>query len=250
MIRILFMIHQISIIIPTLNEEQYLPKLLQSITDQKGYNGDYEVIVVDGDSKDSTVAAVGNYADHISRLRTISTHKGVAHQRNVGAAHAVYDTLFFIDADMVLSENFFKEITRRIVPNEIFVAVPLVLPLDGNAIDVGVSLASFTCKSVLRLFKPVVSGKCTITTRKNHQRVGGYNERIAFAEDVEYGIRSVKNGATYHLYFYPHLYTSMRRSRKMGTIQMIMTQLKAYLAMTMRGRITYKYKRDYPFGEH
>ncbi len=244
------MIHQISLVIPTLNEERYLPKLLQSIADQKGYDGDYEVIVVDGNSKDSTVAVVGTYSDRISRLRTVSTHKGVAHQRNAGAAYAMYDTFFFIDADMVLSENFFKEITRRIVPNEIFVALPLVLPLDGSAIDVGVSLASFACKSVLRLFKPVVSGKCTITTRKNHHRVGGYDERIAFAEDVEYGIRSVKNGATYHLYFHPHLYTSMRRSRKMGTMKMIMMQLKAYLAMTMRGRIAYKSKCDYPFGEH
>ena len=42
----------ISIVIPTLNEEKYLPKLLVSI--KKQHYKDYEIIVADAGSKDNT----------------------------------------------------------------------------------------------------------------------------------------------------------------------------------------------------
>ena len=42
----------LSIIIPTLNEEKYLPRLLESIKNQNF--SDYEIIVSDGGSSDST----------------------------------------------------------------------------------------------------------------------------------------------------------------------------------------------------
>ena len=45
----------ISIVIPTLNESEYLPKLLDSI--KKQTFTDYEVIVADAGSKDGTVEA-------------------------------------------------------------------------------------------------------------------------------------------------------------------------------------------------
>lgn len=43
---------KLSIIIPTYNEELYLPKLLKSIEDQDFH--DYEVVVADANSQDDT----------------------------------------------------------------------------------------------------------------------------------------------------------------------------------------------------
>ena len=41
-----------SVIVPTLNEEDYLPKLLTDLCKQ--HNKNFEVIIVDGDSDDKT----------------------------------------------------------------------------------------------------------------------------------------------------------------------------------------------------
>ena len=49
----------LSIIIPTYNEEEYLPVLLESIKQQDF--SDYEIIVADADSKDNTVKIAEEY---------------------------------------------------------------------------------------------------------------------------------------------------------------------------------------------
>ena len=49
----------LSIIIPTLNEEDYLPKLLDSITNQTFK--DYEIIIADAGSKDETINIAQSY---------------------------------------------------------------------------------------------------------------------------------------------------------------------------------------------
>jgi len=48
------MINELSIIVPALNEEKYLPKLLNSIL-QQDFKGKTEVIIVDGNSEDRTI---------------------------------------------------------------------------------------------------------------------------------------------------------------------------------------------------
>ena len=47
---------KISIIIPTYNEEEYLPKLLESIKSQDFT--DYEIIVADAQSDDNTILEI------------------------------------------------------------------------------------------------------------------------------------------------------------------------------------------------
>ena len=49
----------LSIVIPTLNEEKYLPNLLQCIKAQK--LNDYEIIVSDGNSIDKTIKIAKKY---------------------------------------------------------------------------------------------------------------------------------------------------------------------------------------------
>ena len=49
----------LSIIIPTYNEEEYLPLLLESIKQQDFR--DYEIIVADANSKDNTVKIAEEY---------------------------------------------------------------------------------------------------------------------------------------------------------------------------------------------
>lgn len=50
----------LSIIVPALNEEKYLPILLSQIKKQN-FNSDSEIIVADAGSKDKTVEIARNY---------------------------------------------------------------------------------------------------------------------------------------------------------------------------------------------
>ena len=72
-----------SIIIPTLNEEKFLPKLLESLTTQTVK--DFEVIVVDGQSKDKTVAVAKRFAGTLQLTVVTSEKPSVSYQRNYGS---------------------------------------------------------------------------------------------------------------------------------------------------------------------
>ena len=92
----------LSIIIPTKNEEYYLPKLLESIKRQDYKN--YEIIVADAGSKDKT--------RDVARKSGCKVVKGGLPSigRNNGAKYAKGELLLFLDADTVLPENFLKDL--------------------------------------------------------------------------------------------------------------------------------------------
>jgi len=83
---------RISIIIPTLNEVEHLPKTLKQAT--AGFN--LEVIVVDGGSTDGTQELVPD---------GLECREGRAAQQNLGAATATGEILLFLHADTQLPED-------------------------------------------------------------------------------------------------------------------------------------------------
>ena len=88
----------ISIIIPTLNEEKYLPKLLDCIRKQS-YK-DYEIIVADSNSKDKTRQIAKKYGCRI--VKGGMPAKG----RNNGAKAAKSEILLFVDGVIHFDNDF------------------------------------------------------------------------------------------------------------------------------------------------
>ena len=100
---------KLSIIIPALNEEKFLPHLLDSLVSQTGKN--FEVIVVDGSSKDKTVEMVKSYAKKLPSLQVIVSKKAsLPFQRNMGAKAATGEWLIFVDADSILLPYFVERV--------------------------------------------------------------------------------------------------------------------------------------------
>ena len=88
----------VSIIIPVYNVEKYLPSLLDSILSQT-YE-DYEVILIDDGSSDSSGRICDTYTSKDQRIRSI--HKdngGVSSARNIGIEEAHGEYVYFCDAD-------------------------------------------------------------------------------------------------------------------------------------------------------
>lgn len=85
---------RVSVIIPTYNRAAYLPEALASVRAQTFK--DYEIVVVDDGSTDSTADLLAGDAD----VRYIACeHAGVAAARNRGVAEAQGEFIAFIDSD-------------------------------------------------------------------------------------------------------------------------------------------------------
>lgn len=85
-----------SIIIPTYNSESHIKTILDSVLSQTFT--DFEIVLMDGDSKDNTIAVAKSYND--SRLRIYSEpDKGVYDAMNKGMTLAKGEWLYFIGSD-------------------------------------------------------------------------------------------------------------------------------------------------------
>lgn len=100
---------KISIIIPTLNEAENLPKLLKFLKTNPYKN--IEIIIVDAASTDNTleIAKKFEYVEIISQNK-----RNRAVQMNLGAKAATGDLLYFVHADVLPPENFAKDIIKAI----------------------------------------------------------------------------------------------------------------------------------------
>jgi len=101
-----------SIVIPSLDEEKYLPDLLEDLSNQD-YQ-DFEVILVDGDSDDNTVKKAKEFSQKLNLSILISKKRNVGHQRNLGAKKAKSSWLIFMDADNRLPVTFLSELRKQL----------------------------------------------------------------------------------------------------------------------------------------
>ncbi len=92
----------LSVIVPAYNEERRLPATLESVYEYLAAQGkDFEIIVVDDGSLDSTVAIVEAYAAERPQVRLLSytPNRGKGHAVRVGMLAAKGELIVFNDAD-------------------------------------------------------------------------------------------------------------------------------------------------------
>lgn len=89
---------KISLIVPTLNEEQRIDELLTALS----IHAVDQLIVVDGDSQDATMSrARRRQPEFRGRLELLTARRGRASQMNHGASHARGDVVWFVHADTI-----------------------------------------------------------------------------------------------------------------------------------------------------
>ena len=97
----------ISIIIPTLNEEDVIQTLLQQLQTYRQQG--HEVIVVDGGSHDNTRSVADSLSDKV-----ISSEAGRALQMNNGATQSRHEALWFLHADTLIPETAIEQIQQAL----------------------------------------------------------------------------------------------------------------------------------------
>jgi len=209
-----------SVIIPTLNEESYLPKLLNDLSRQT--NNDFEVIVVDGNSKDKTKEVIGAFKKKLNirfyQLKLVN----VATQRNFGADKSDGKYLVFIDADTRIRSSFIKKSAAFINKHKGLVFIPYLLPEKEDAeykplFDIGNLLVEFS----QNLSKKFSLGGSMIFEKNFFKMIKGFDCKLFMSEDHELIQRIFKWGVTPKFMKDNKITVSLRRWKKEGNLKIM-----------------------------
>ncbi len=102
---------EVSILIPAYNVDQYIERCLDSILNQKFK--DFEVVVVNDCSTDSTLQIIQRYAKDDPRIKVITNknNRGVSETRNILIRNASGEFVAFIDPDDFVDTNYLNHLT-------------------------------------------------------------------------------------------------------------------------------------------
>ena len=171
---------KISVIIPTYNEANHIEECLGSLSTQT-YK-DYEVIVIDDGSTDKTLSIIKS-----KKVKAYSqTHLGAGSARNLGSKHAQGEILVFVDADMIVSQNYLEEISKPIINKEskgTFTTNEVVLNYD----NIWAKLYNWEYIKEKTKFRipsnhPQTAKVFRTILKSEFDRVGGYDE-VGYGED-------------------------------------------------------------------
>ena len=174
-----------SIIIPTYNEEEYLPILLDSIKEQDF--DDYEIIVADANSTDKTREIAKDYG-------CIVVDGGLpAVGRNSGARVAKGDLLLFLDSDLQLTDEYLRNVIYEFRVEKLGIAITQMKPMSNKVEDkLFHDFANYFMISVENI-KPHGAGCYGIIAKRSlHEECGGFDESLTFGEDTDYIERLAK----------------------------------------------------------
>lgn len=218
----------ISIIIPTFNEERYLPKLLMSLRSQTV--SPTEVIVTDAFSIDNTRKIAKSFGCKI-------VNGGLpAQARNNGVKIATQSMLLFLDADVVLPTSFLERTIEEMNRRNLDITSCFVTPRSPLKLDKILHQFANHYMRLTQKFHPHIPGCCIFIKRQLHQIIGGFDESILLAEDHDYVRRAKKAGKFAYLRCYK-IPISVRRLSKEGRFKLALRYIAIELHLIFVGRI-------------
>lgn len=175
----------ISIIIPTYNSEKHIKKCVDSVLCQTF--SDYEVILVDGLSKDRTIDVIKRRND--KRIKIISeSDKGIYDAMNKGIKKAKGDWLYFIGSDDRLYDNDILKNVEPYLSNDFQLVYGNVLwGENGNLYD-----GEFNLENLVK-YKNICQ-QAIFYNKKVFKQLGVFNTDYKYCADHYFNILVFKNG--------------------------------------------------------
>lgn len=239
----------ISVVIPVFNEGRTTLQLLNTLSCQQMPHGTaLEIVVVDNNSTDDSVAVIHEFHKEVDRVPVIVVQEQTRHvcaARNRGAQVATGDILVFLDADNIVGTDFIADISRAVENDGHHAGNFFTLPIRSERQDLFVFLVLEMIK-VLVVQKPFGKSFCV---REVFVAVGGFNETISVGTNLDFLSRVrrhlLKTGGSFtHLGTVP-VYASLRRFKKEGYGKVLLVWLCAYLGFSrMPYSQTYKTEKN------
>ena len=220
----------VSVVVPAYNEEQALPHTLDALLQQEG---SYEVILVDGGSRDRTRAiaesfgfinAAGNpdhsplpsrsfcdgIVQHDVSRRILTAPKGRASQMNAGANAARGQWLLFLHADTVLPIGTIRRL-NEMQSDQAIQAGGFMHQFSGS--DWRLKFISFLDNFRCRCSRIIYGDQALFVRRALFEQIGGFPDQ-PILEDVAFCERLIK--MTTPVLLSPSVVTDARKFLKMG----------------------------------
>ncbi len=200
---------RLSIIMPVLNEEAILEDHLIRLKKQCEAHK-CELLIVDGGSRDRTLAIAERYG------RVIHAARGRAVQMNAGAQAADGDVLLFLHADTQLPPDAFQAIEQALQPPDV---VGGAFQICFNCEQWPYRLVAFATNLRSRLRKSFTGDQAYFIRASSFQAVGGYPDQ-PLMEDLEI-IRQLKTIGNFIL-LPQYVTTSARRHSRLGLLPSVL----------------------------
>lgn len=219
---------KISVIIPTLQEQNYIEAILSRLSK---VNPPVEVIVVDGGSQDKTIEIAKRFTDKVYQIQ----RKGIASGRNYGAQKANGDILVFLDADVTFPIKFAEKVLEVFKDSTVVGATCNIMPLqfqpDATTFFKVYNMILHACTK----FRPHSRGEFFAVRKNAFKKAKGFDETMPCLEDHDLANRLSKLG---RFVFISDLtvYESLRRFRKLGFWRIISTWFLDYVSFMLRGK--------------
>ena len=203
-----------SVIIPTLNEENHIKFLLGSIKDQSSVS--FETLIVDGGSRDETATIA---RQHNAKIVVLPGH-GEFISRNVAAKIAKGEFLVFTCADIVFPEGLFDKIIEKFEKNPELIALtgsghPFDAPILGKIEYAAYNIMRYVLSRFPKPLKRFSTSTNFLVVRRDYfEKTGGFEINDVNADGLT-GRKLLELGDVgFFLDVYVHI--SARRMKNMG----------------------------------
>lgn len=199
--------YNVAIIIPTLNEEHFITRCLESVLGQTYPTDKMDIMVVDGGSTDNTCAIVREMSSRCANIRLLDNpnrYQSAAFNIGVQASDAPY--IIRMDAHATYGSHYIERCVKLLADHTEYgnVGGTLdVLPQNDsliaranallNQLKFGIGGAAFRMGATAQAVDTVPFGAFR---RQVVEQIGGMREDLARGEDNEYNTRIRKAGYT------------------------------------------------------
>ena len=184
-----------SIIIPCFNEEHVISNTLSSVQHAMGERCDVEILLMDNGSTDASQSIAVSFGVTVCEIPGVK----ISALRNLGARKSVGKYLLFLDADIVVANNWFDQLDRFTdVNNSDYIAdvvgfVDDVPPYAPWYARIWGLRASARRNKVMEIDS--LPGRNLFVSKQWFDSVGGFNENLTTGEDKDFVMRLKKSGA-------------------------------------------------------
>lgn len=181
---------ELAVIVPCHNEETTLGVQLDALTAQE-WDGAWEIVIVDNNSTDDTVAVANSYAGGPIPLRVVSATegRGVAYARNAGARSTDATSIAFCDGDDMVFPGWTAAIGTALRSDSLVVGT-----LEADHLNEPWLARSRPMGGADRLptfgATPFARGNNCGMRRTVWEQLDGYREDFEGLEDIEFSLRA------------------------------------------------------------
>ncbi len=200
----------VSVIIPCRNEENFIRTTISSLLNQKGFDGNIEIIVVDGKSSDKTREIICEMKLENENLYLVINEKQITPiAMNLGIKAAKGKYIAIMGAHTEYDQNYLSECLK------LFNKYPLIGCTGGSILSVGKS--NFGKAAAAAMSHPIGVGNAKhrfpnyegyaegaafpVFKKEVFDKIGLYDERLIKNQDDDFNFRLTKSG--YKVYISP-----------------------------------------------